>query len=127
MVIAVAICGMLEQWDPPNSRFDADLQSIPNAVGLCLSFLLVLRNLTLLIRTGQTWGKRRMNLLVVQSSGRRATGFTLFWRSLSPYVMFVPFVNLLSYFDVWFILGSSRCCLHDLVAGTIVVGGSRQL
>lgn len=89
---------------------------------ITLSAILVVRNLRLLTNTGQTWGKRKMNLLVIMANGQRASSSTLFWRQLAPYVMmFVPIANIVTYFDSWFIMGPSKQCLHDRLVGTIVV------
>ena len=94
------------------------------ALGLAglLTVVLSLYNLSLLLRTGQTWGKRRMGLLVVSATGCRAGRGTLLWRCASPMVVgMVPLVQILTYFDCLFIFGESRRCLHDHLANTMVV------
>lgn len=74
------------------------------------------------VRKGQTWGKKRMKILVVQQSGEPASGGLLFWRSISSYVLsMIPLLGMLSFCDVWLIFGPARRCLHDYMAGTIVV------
>jgi len=87
-----------------------------------MTLVLSLYNLLLLLRTGQTWGKRHLGLVVVSSTGYRATRGTLLWRCASPLVVsMVPLVQILSYFDCLFIFGESRRCLHDHLASTMVV------
>ncbi|MFN8612300.1 MAG: RDD family protein [Vulcanimicrobiota bacterium] len=121
MFTVIFACSILEA-STPGRRFADDVTGALFLAGMVLSAVLVVRNLSLLARTGQTWGKRHLNLLVVMEDGRRASSSTLYWRALSPYVlMFVPIANVVTYFDCWFILGEARRCLHDRLAGTIVV------
>lgn len=92
------------------------------ALGFLLTLVLSLYNLALFLRTGQTWGKRHLGLLVVSTSGYRASKGTLLWRWASPMVLaMVPIVQILTYFDCLFIFGESRRCLHDHLASTMVV------
>ena len=87
-----------------------------------LTAALSLYNLFLFLRTGQTWGKRRMGILVVSTSGCRAGRGTLLWRCAAPMVLgMVPVVQIATYFDCFFIFGESRRCLHDHLASTMVV------
>jgi len=87
-----------------------------------LTLVLSLYNLLLFLRTGQSWGKRHMGLLVISTTGNRASRGTLLWRCASPMVLaMVPLVQILTYFDCLFIFGQSRRCLHDHLASTMVV------
>lgn len=115
------LCAALESLSPSRA-VEQEMEPVVAFVGMAGVALLVIRNLWHLARTGQTWGKQRMNLLVVMENGRRASSNTLYWRAFSPYVlMVIPIANMVTYFDVWFILGTASRCLHDYLAGTIVV------
>ncbi|MFC4531443.1 RDD family protein [Sphaerisporangium dianthi] len=85
---------------------------------------------------GQTIGKRLCRLKVVSRDGRPLTTSQAGVRSLLYMaVTLLPYVGfLLSLVNVAWIFGPSRRCLHDVVAGTVVVdlnavaqgsGGSR--
>ena len=91
-------------------------------LGILASVVLCLLNLVQFVRTGQSWGKKRMGLLVINANGERMTAGGLVWRCLSPVVVaMVPLVGLVMYFDCWFIFGASRRCLHDHLASSQVV------
>lgn len=95
------------------------------AVGLLLAFLMwagiVGYQCFLLHQNGWTVGKRVMRIKVVDSSGRRADTLRLVVvRTFVP-ALISSCCNLLSLVDVLMIFGESRRCLHDYMAGTIVV------
>ncbi|MBN9419004.1 MAG: RDD family protein [Candidatus Eremiobacteraeota bacterium] len=95
------------------------------ALGFLASLVLLLMNLVHFVRTGQSWGKKRMGLLVINVSGDRMTGGGLVWRCLAPTVAaMVPFFGLIMYFDCFFIFSESRRCLHDHLASSQVVDAS---
>ena len=77
-----------------------------------------------LYQRSQSLGKMALGLCIVRPDGAdasfgRAFGLRMFAFGL---LGFVPFVGpLLGFIDCLFIFGSSRRCLHDLVADTIVV------
>lgn len=106
----------ISQDSPSNAWFLIPL------LGVLLSLALSLLNLIHFARTGQSWGKKRMGLLVINVNGDRMSGGGLVWRSLSPFlVTMVPLVGLVMYFDNLFIFSESRRCLHDHFASTQVV------
>jgi uncharacterized RDD family membrane protein YckC len=78
--------------------------------------------MVLLSRTGQTLGKKAMNIRVVRSDDggnpgfRRAVGLRFLVNSL---ICLIPVYTLL---DSLFIFSAERRCLHDHIAGTKVVG-----
>jgi len=86
-------------------------------------------------RYGQTLGKRIMRIAIVSSKdmGGDETIFELqsvpLWRLLllrAPFfallfAAILPPLVLLPVFDLLFIFGSSRRCLHDWLSGTVVV------
>ena len=97
------------------------------------SYLLL--NAYTLWRYGQTLGKRIMRIAIVSSKdmGGDETIFELqsvpLWRLLllrAPFfallfAAILPPLVLLPVFDLLFIFGSSRRCLHDWLSGTVVV------
>lgn len=94
----------------------------PYFIGIIATLIQALRNLILFCRTGQTWGKQRMGIKVVTQEGAPMSVGGLVWRSFCPTVLgMIPFINILGSFDVFFIFGSARRCLHDYLAGSIVV------
>ncbi len=79
-------------------------------------------------RNGQSIGKRIVGIKVVRTDGRRASFWRIFLlRNLvngipSLLGVVVPLLNI-AYFllDTLLIFGDSRQCLHDKIAGTVVV------
>jgi len=91
-------------------------------LGMLASAALSLVNLFRFMSTGQSWGKKRMGVLVISSTGQRMSAGGLLWRCASPFVLsMVPLVGLITYFDSLFIFSDSRRCLHDHLASTQVV------
>jgi len=83
--------------------------------------LLAVVQTALVVRYGQTIGKRAMRIRVVDHVGDAHTGFVRavtvrFFANLA--LAAVPLYYLV---DALFIFGSERRCLHDLIAGTKVV------
>ncbi len=111
------------------ASFTLDSHSSPSepmlvVLGLAMlsSLILSLFNLFRFMRTGQTWGKKRMGVLVISNTGQRMTSVGLLWRCLSTFVLaLVPMVGVVTYFDSLFIFSESRRCLHDHLASTQVV------
>jgi uncharacterized RDD family membrane protein YckC len=101
------------------------------AVLLALAMLaaIVVVNIVLLVRHGQTVGKRLIGIRIVRPDGSRAG----FWRIFLLRSMLIAFVQrilqavhpLLAVAfvltDILMIFGENRRCLHDIVADTIVV------
>jgi len=94
------------------------------AIGSIGFLALFVVNLVMLHRTGQTIGKRLLNVKIVRTDGSRA-GLTriFFLRMLVPGMIGgLPFVGyIFSIVDPLFIFQESRRCVHDLIADTIVV------
>lgn len=94
------------------------------AIGSIGFLILFTINLVMLHRTGQTIGKRLLNVKIVRTDGSRA-GLTriFFLRMLVPGLIGgLPFVGyVFSIVDPLFIFQESRRCVHDLIADTIVV------
>ena len=91
------------------------------AIGLAL-FLLVQGYP--LHRWAQTWGKRLLDLQIVDMRGNQPSLLHLLTRRYLPVQLtpLVPFVGTaLSVVDVLFIFRRNRRCVHDLIAGTQVI------
>jgi uncharacterized RDD family membrane protein YckC len=103
-------------------------ESVSGILGLLIGvvYLIILAsNLVLLYRGGQTIGKFLLSIKIVKTDGSRAglTRIILLRVILFSFVTLIPFIGQLIYYliDPLFIFQDSRRCLHDLVAGTIVV------
>ncbi len=88
--------------------------------------LLALTGITawLVHRNGQTIGKKLVGIKVVRTDSSRATLGRILWLRNVPFwvVSFIPVVGqVVSLVDALLIFRASRQCLHDQVAGTIVV------
>jgi len=84
-----------------------------------ISFIML--QFTLLARTGQTMGKRMRRIRIVTAgtweNGGLVTNVLL--RAIPGTIMLaIPFLNLV---DILFIYRKDQRCLHDLIAGTIVI------
>jgi len=78
----------------------------------------------LVIRNGQTMGKKLLAIKVVRTNGDRAGLGRLFWlrNVILNVVAQIPFVGaLVSLLDALLIFRESRKCLHDQIADTIVI------
>lgn len=110
-------------WNPfdPTAQQDLPRQWLNLAAGFAL-FLLM--HGYLLLRHGQTIGKRLLGLRIVQRNGQPATALRLVGiRYGSGFVATaIPMVGVVyALIDSLFIFNAQRRCLHDLLAGTIVV------
>ena len=97
---------------------------IAMVVGLIGLIVLVIINLVMLHRSGQTIGKRLLGVKIVRTNGDRA-GLTriFFLRSLVPGLFgSIPLAGpVFTIVDSLFIFRESRRCVHDLIADTIVI------
>ncbi len=92
--------------------------------GLIGVVALVIVNLVMLHRSGQTIGKRVLGVKIVRTNGDRATLTRIFFlRSLVPGVFGnIPIAGpVFTIVDGLFIFRESRRCVHDLIADTIVI------
>ncbi|MCW8330946.1 RDD family protein [Photobacterium sp. SDRW27] len=81
-------------------------------------------NWKLLETKGQSIGKKLLKIRVVYLDGAQASRKDILLKRYCPYVFsaYIPFVGaLVSLFNVLFIFGKQRRCLHDRLAGTKVV------
>lgn len=79
---------------------------------------------TLLVKYGQTIGKKLLNIRIADMAGNKpAVGTLLFKRYLPVSIVgLIPLIGqLLPLLDVLFIFRQDRRCVHDLIAGTQVL------
>ncbi|MCH8309588.1 MAG: RDD family protein [Chloroflexi bacterium] len=75
----------------------------------------------LLTTAGQTVGKKALNIRIVKVNTGRNGGFVpnvLLRAILNGLLGFIP---IYSFVDILFIFRADRRCIHDLIAGTVVV------
>jgi uncharacterized RDD family membrane protein YckC len=102
---------------------DAGFAGLAVTVVLGMAIFLVLQG-WLLVRDGQTIGKKLLGLRIVRSDGSRASGVRLIVQryGVSFVIAMIPAVGALySLVDSLLIFRESRKCLHDNIADTIVV------
>lgn len=78
----------------------------------------------LLLREGQTLGKKIVGIRIVGTEGQLCSFTVVFFirYALFGAVSYIPGIGgLLSLADILFIFGEQRRCIHDYVAGTKVV------
>lgn len=107
-----------------NPYYDG-LPDTAGAVGIGLMFLIGLAifgvQLYLLVTQGATLGKRVMRIRIVTVHGERVGALQIvLMRTLLPGLL-GTMCSVFSLVDALFIFGEERRCLHDLMAGTIVV------
>lgn len=81
-------------------------------------------NLYLVLTNAQTVGKRLLGIKVARTDGSRAGFARIFWlrNIVNALPSLIPFVGFLyTLIDHLLIFGDARRCLHDRIAGTIVV------
>ena len=98
--------------------------TIAVSVGVLGVLVVLVIDLVMLHRSGQTIGKRMLNVKIIRSDGSRA-GLTriFFLRMLVPGLIGgIPFVGFIfTIVDPLFIFQESRRCVHDLIADTVVI------
>lgn len=88
------------------------------------SLLLIAITIYLVKKNGQTIGKKLLGIKVVRTDGSPATLGRIFWLRNVPLwlVSLIPVVgSVVSLVDSLVIFRASRQCLHDQIAGTIVI------
>lgn len=81
----------------------------------------------IIVRDGQTWGKKAQAIKIVTTGGQHpsvqilAKRYGFFW--CAPQIPVVgPFVNII---NILFIFSKSKRCIHDHIAGTKVVEANK--
>lgn len=110
--------------DPPN---EDEMLVVFLGVGLLCSLPLIIWQCIWISTRGQSIGKRILGVRIVKSADCEPPGFVsgILMRAFVPgLVGSVPYIGgLFSLVDVLFIFASDHRCLHDMMAGTIVVVG----
>ena len=72
---------------------------------------------------GQTIGKRAVEIRIVSYGDGSNPGFwrAVWWRDLVPWIIDNLAARIFGIVDAAFIFGRERRCVHDYIAGTIVV------
>ena len=99
---------------------DADLMSYVFIFGCMIPYWLIQGYL--LTVSGQSLGKKAMGIRIVKESSGQNEGFmpNVFLRWIVPTLINMA-CGVFSLVDVLFIFGDENKCLHDMMAGTIVV------
>lgn len=116
--LVVAMLGLLSRNQLANGLW---MMAGSQALGF---LLFVLLHGWWLLRRGQTIGKRIVGLRILRPDGQPASGWRLLGLRYGSgfLMMLVPLVGpLYALVDVLLIFGPQRRCLHDSIAGTIVV------
>lgn len=92
------------------------------ALAFFLGLILLIINVNLLIKNGQTIGKKATKIRVVELGTDRNPGFL----HTGVIRIFVPslinqFIGIFSLIDVLFIFREDRRCIHDMMANTEVI------
>ncbi|WP_426687621.1 RDD family protein [Rhodanobacter ginsengiterrae] len=92
-------------------------------LGLALMVTIVVVNCLMLHRSGQTIGKRALDMAVVRTDGSRIGLARYIFLRVVPLTVLsmIPFLKLVNLVDPLLIFGKEKRCLHDLIADTIVV------
>lgn len=94
------------------------------ALGCILLLALIVINCVMIHRTGQTIGKRTLDIAMVRSNGNRMGLLRYIFLRVLPLGVLgaIPLVGrFVGLIDVLLIFGAERRCLHDLIADTIVI------
>ena len=93
-------------------------------LGLALLIGVFVVNCIMIHRSGQTIGKRALDIAIVRTDGNRVGLARYIFLRVVPVILIslIPFVGrLINLVDPLLIFGKERRCLHDLIADTIVV------
>lgn len=93
-------------------------------LGLALLIGIFVVNCIMIHRSGQTIGKRALDIAIVRTDGNRVGLARYIFLRVVPVILIslIPFVGrLINLVDPLLIFGKERRCLHDLIADTIVV------
>ncbi|MGY3040253.1 putative RDD family membrane protein YckC [Rhodanobacter sp. TND4EL1] len=93
-------------------------------LGLALMITIIVVNCLMLHRSGQTIGKRALDIAVVRTDGSQVSLPRYIFLRVAPMLVLgmIPLVGKVSgLIDPLLIFGKEKRCLHDLIADTIVV------
>ena len=93
-------------------------------LGFALLVAIFVVNCVMLHRSGQTIGKRTLDIAIVRTDGSRMGLLRYLFIRVLPVGLLgaIPYIGwVVSLVDPLLIFGNERRCLHDLIADTIVV------
>ncbi|MGB3838577.1 MAG: RDD family protein [Rhodanobacter sp.] len=93
-------------------------------LGFALLVAIFVVNCVMLHRSGQTIGKRMLDIAIVRTDGSRMGLLRYLFIRVLPVALLgvIPYIGrLATLIDPLLIFGNERRCLHDLIADTIVV------
>ncbi|HXD35603.1 MAG TPA: RDD family protein [Rhodanobacter sp.] len=93
-------------------------------LGLLLLLGVFIVNCVMLHRSGQTIGKRALDIAIVRTDGNRMGLLRYLFIRVLPVALLgaIPYLGwIVTLVDPLLIFGKDRRCLHDLIADTIVV------
>lgn len=93
-------------------------------LGLILLIGIFVVNCIMIHRSGQTIGKRALDIAIVRTDGNPVGLARYIFQRVAPIILIsmIPVVGrLINLVDPLLIFGKERRCLHDLIADTIVV------
>lgn len=110
-------------------QFGEYILSITYSPVLIVGFLVLLNvNLYFLVKNGQTIGKKMVgSRMVSAATGNKVSFLRIIFLRYVPFgLAFIPNLGkLLNLLDGLFIFRADRRCIHDLIAGTVVVDATR--
>ncbi len=121
-VVLISLCSVMVAYEP--------LPDPVHFLGLAAGAAVLLANLYFLTVAGQTLGKRALGIRIVRKATGENGGFVVnvLRRGVLtcvPFVVLIMIHPLLGWIWVWadilFIFRLDRRCLHDHIAGTLVV------
>jgi uncharacterized RDD family membrane protein YckC len=92
--------------------------------GLLIAGIVLVINLILLARNGQTMGKKLLGIKIVRVDGSPATLFRVFFlrKVCNTLIALIPFIgSIYGLVDTLMIFGEKRRMAHDYLADTIVI------
>ncbi len=111
-------------------QFGEYILSITYSPVLIVGFLVLLNvNLYFLIKNGQTIGKKMVgSRMVSAATGNKVSFLRIIFLRYAPFgLAFIPNLGkLLNLLDCLFVFREDRRCIHDLIAGTVVVDAARS-
>lgn len=121
----LAAAGGIMEWNARRAGIpSSSVGGLLLFLGAVAALAVLVVNCVMIHRSGQTMGKRMLDIAVVRSDGDRiGLGRYILLRVIVVSLLgVIPLVGrFIGLIDVLLIFGKERRCLHDLIADTIVV------
>lgn len=128
--IAVIVCLMSTIFVSIASKSQGGMTSGVIAIGVGWFGILIAAQTVLLVKYGQSLGKRALGIRIVTNSDERVPGFIKVWllRMWVPSLIAgIPYIGIVVWLvDNLFIFRDDRRCLHDLIAETKVIKSHKR-